>query len=168
MPRPTGNENDAVVVKICKNDVATKDGPVMGYAKSESPKKLHSRELGKGVEARPETSSALKKRKATERLEKDAANCDGGSGAADAKKTKRLRVKGIKNPHILCYRNSVLQFISTCDAIRSLGWQHRRDHRNPSCVLCGLAAFYTDHFRDISQSPGVNMSVKELASFKKG
>jgi hypothetical protein len=65
---------------------------------------------------------------------------------------KGKRVKGLQNPHILCYRNSALQFLASSAKFVELIIQHAEDKRNckvgQSCIACALAEFFSLHFRD--------------------
>ncbi|CCX06462.1 Similar to Ubiquitin carboxyl-terminal hydrolase 23; acc. no. Q9FPS4 [Pyronema omphalodes CBS 100304] len=65
---------------------------------------------------------------------------------------KGKRVKGLQNPHILCYRNSALQFLACSAKFVELIIQHAEDKSNckvgQSCIACALAEFFSLHFRD--------------------
>jgi hypothetical protein len=130
---------------------------------------------------------------------KDTVKIDGGKGKADGETTdldkKRqaaikvplkpkkgesieipekfrgpLTVKGLINRHVMCYRNSVIQFMAGSDAFMAELAKHPKECKIPkNCVACSLSSLFADHFLKPGQKGKMNKSAEEiLVKLRKG
>jgi len=86
-------------------------------------------------------------------------------------KPVKRRVLGIRNPHIMCYRNSVLQLLGSCDIFVQELTKHRQGGTckvKGTCVACCLAIFFTKHFREADQPITLNPAMRFINATKKG
>lgn len=86
------------------------------------------------------------------------------------KKQPGLKTKGLHNPNNMCYRNSVLQFISSVEPLREACAEHAKEHTKGSdpCIACMFARFFNMHFHE-STAHGSNVknpSITLLTSIK--
>jgi hypothetical protein len=85
------------------------------------------------------------------------------------RKEKGRRVKGLRNPHIMCYRNAVLQLLASSRKFREEAARHREKCSvGSACVTCGLANFFEFHYVNPGEKHSLNSNIRLIAALKKG
>jgi hypothetical protein len=81
-----------------------------------------------------------------------------------------LAVKGLINRHVMCYRNSVIQFMAGSDAFMAELAKHPKECKiQKNCVACSLSSLFADHFLKPGQKGKMNKSAEEiLVKLRKG
>lgn len=141
-------------------------------------KKKEKQIVGTNHEASEKEPTSPRKEKAATPSKRKAADDSDALGApspqrikvqVDAEANKKVKVKGILNPHFLCYRNSALQLLASCKIFRDELAKHRVSgcKVKGACVACGLATFFADHFWNGKAKFATNPT-KPVAGFKQG
>jgi len=133
-------------------------------ATSEKPEKGH-------LSPRKETTTSPVKRKAAD--DGDALGAPASQrvkSQTNGEANKKAKVRGIMNPHFLCYRNSALQLLASCKIFRDELAKHKAGgcKVKGACVACGLATFFADHFRPGGKGKFMTNPTKPVAGFKQG